>query len=158
MYRQRLSGYCCSPTVAISLLFTKHCDQTDCSSSSRVVAGRGHRDNVPMLHNTGLGWDTLFDCVQWCPHHPVQCSVPGATDNSVECGEGKKWLPFDYLNTEHCSYGELKSQQSAGYINTHTAVTFVNNRQLFRYIFANRFVSIITLCNIEFKLSMNRIC
>lgn len=59
MCRQRLSGYCCSPTVAISLLFTKHCDQTDCSSSSRVVAGRGHRDNVPS--SIILGWaGTLY--------------------------------------------------------------------------------------------------
>ena len=149
--------------TAAHQLWQYHC----CSLNivTKLIAGPTHEWSLAGDTGTmclcsiilGWAWDTLFDCVQWCPHHPVQCSVPGATDNSVECGEGKKWLPFDYLNTEHCSYGELKSQQSVGYINTHT-VTFVNNRQLFRYIFANRFVSIITLCNIGFKLSMNRLC
>ena len=156
MCRQRLSGYCCSPTVAISLLFTKHCDQTDCSSSSRVVAGRGHRDNVPS--SIILGWaGTLYLIV--CNgvliiRSNAPCPVPRIIAWNV--GRAKNGFPLIISTQSIVLMGNLSHSNLLATL-THT-VTFVNNRQLFRYIFANRFVSIITLCNIEFKLSMNRLC
>ena len=82
------------------------------------------------------------------------CPVPRIIAWNV--GRAKNGFPLIISTQSIVLMGNLSHSNLLATL-THT-VTFVNNRQLFRYIFANRFVSIITLCNIEFKLSMNRLC
>ena len=82
------------------------------------------------------------------------CPVPRIIAWNV--GRAKNGFPLIISTQSIVLMGNLSHSNLLATL-THTVI-FVNNRQLFRYIFANRFVSIITLCNIEFKLSMNRLC